>query len=392
MAKETKTMHIELPEEVCTQLGIDDKTDMQMVVKNDKLIIQPRPAERLSSRRLFLVWALGAALLESLAAVIYWYYIRLRSIPLTGSVSIASFVIGFGVVSGTLLFAGFFIKSRNEDTERFSPRIYWRNFPVILFSFALMLGLALLGLFWLLGTLFPGIAFDFLTASLIFLTLTFIANALMTAAAITINSTTLSYLLGAVTVTGAIIAMASNGNRRWWQHNLSFLGTNMASNAWQFNMTLIVTALLMIALIDYLFVALSERYPRNWRLWIIRILLSLVAIDVGLVGIFPNNAASHFLHDQAAGMLVLLLAALIVGIKWLLPDVTPEFLAVSYIIAAILVIMNFGFRWFRYPSLTSFEIQAFVLAFGWLLLLFTRLQALMLKGTAAWPVTIHQQK
>lgn len=392
MAEKTKAMHLNLPQDVYDQLGVDEQTDMQMIIKNDRLIIRPQPAERLNSRRLFLIWAIAAGLVETIGVVIYWHMIGLRAVPLSGGVSIASFVIGVGVVSGTLLFAGFFIQSRNEDSSRFSARIYWRNFPVILFSFALMLGLALLGLFWLLGSLFPSVRFDFFTASLIFFILVVIANGLMATAAITINSTILSYLLLAVSVTGVIIAMASNGDRRWWQHNLSFLGTNMASNAWQFNMTLIVTALLMVALIDYLFVALSERYPHNWRLLVIRIMLTLMAADVGLVGIFPNNAASHFLHDQAAEMLVILLAGLIVGIRWLLPNITNDFLIISYVIAIFVVGMYLGFRWFRYPSLTSFEIQALVLVFGWLLMLFTRLQNLIMQGTASWPVVIRRQK
>ncbi|WP_054749251.1 DUF998 domain-containing protein [Lacticaseibacillus thailandensis] len=240
----------------------------------------------------------------------------------------------------------------------------------------------------MLGQLFPGASFDLVTAAIIFFILTVSSNTLMVRAARHVDANTLSALLGVVIITGVIIAMASNNQRRWWQHNLSFLGTDMANNAWQFNATLMLAALLMVALIDTLFVAISQRYPGNRRINIMRALLTLVALDVACIGIFPNNAASHLLHDQAAGMLIILLAVLIVGIRWLLPQVSREFLWVSYLVAIILLTLNFGFRLFGYPSLTSFEIQAFTVAFGWLLLLFSRLRALAIQDRWQWDVHI----
>jgi uncharacterized membrane protein len=118
-------------------------------------------------------------------------------------------------------------------------------------------------------------------------------------------------------------------------------------------------------------------------------MLTLVGLDLACVGLFPNNAASHLLHDQAAGMLVFLVAGLIIGCRWLLPGVSKAFLTLSYGIAVALLALNFGFRWFGYPSLTSFEIQAFALAFGWLLLLFSRLEDLVAQGKQAWTVVIE---
>ena len=144
----------------------------------------------------------------------------------------------------------------------------------------------------------------------------------------------------------------------------------------------------MIALVDTLFVAISARYPGNRRINIMRGMLSLVALDVACIGLFPNNAAFHVLHDQAAGMLIILLAALIIGIRWLLPGVSKDFLFLSYMVATALVILNFGFRLFGYPSLTSFEIQAFTVAFGWLLLLFGRLRVLATQDQWTWDVLV----
>lgn len=175
--------------------------------------------------------------------------------------------------------------------------------------------------------------------------------------------------------------MAVNNERYWWQHNLSFLGTRNASSGWQFNATLIFSALLMIALIDYLFVSLQEYYPGSRRLILLRALLTLTAINLGLVGVFPNNISSHYLHDQVASFLIYCVLALIIGVRWLLPQITKEFLYLSYGVGAALAVAEVLFRGIGYLSLTAFEMLAFVMAFGWLLMLLDRIESLINVGT-----------
>ncbi|WP_056968898.1 DUF998 domain-containing protein [Lacticaseibacillus thailandensis] len=383
MSNHKTKLTVTLPAAVAQQLGVTDDTPVRVAVKNDRLIIRPQPRDRVE--RLNLHWPLLVTAILTIGVYIYWLTQHTTAIPLSGDFSLASMVIGCALVAGMVLFTCNLIVARRHHEV---PRIYWRNLPVIIGSFAIMLALALVGGFWLLGQLFPGASFDLVTAAIIFFILTVSSNTLMVRAARHVDANTLSALLGVVIITGVIIAMASNNQRRWWQHNLSFLGTDMANNAWQFNATLMLAALLMVALIDTLFVAISQRYPGNRRINIMRALLTLVALDVACIGIFPNNAASHLLHDQAAGMLIILLAVLIVGIRWLLPQVSREFLWVSYLVAIILLTLNFGFRLFGYPSLTSFEIQAFTVAFGWLLLLFSRLRALAIQDRWQWDVHI----
>ena len=392
MSNNNQGLTVHIPADACDELNIKKDTEMVMIVKNGRIVIQPKRSDRINNRVGFLVWPLIVALVSAVGTYLYWLYIGLKQVPLAGGISVSSFIIGVGVVTGTILFAIYFIHSRNDGSSRFSQNIYWRNLPVIVVSFAVILATALIGFMWLLGSMLPGATFDRFTAILIFTLFTFAANAFMVVAALTIDATTLTQLLTLVIVIGVLTAMAANGSRRWWQHNISFLGTDMASNAWQFNLTLIIAAFIMLALTDYLFVSLRARFPKNMRLLILRVLLTIVAIDVACIGLFPNNATSHFLHDQAAAVLVLMLVALIASVRWLLPGVSQLFLYISYGVAVLLLLLNFGFRWFRYPSLTSFEIQAFFLAFGWLLLLFNRLQDLVAQGTIAWVVTVKPRK
>ncbi len=374
---------LKLPTDVSDQLKLDQDTPVKLVVKRDRLVVQfAEPRLQIFQGRV-LVWPLVLALLSAIGYFIYCISQGLHAVQLVGENSLATGIIVIGTVVGTLLFAGFFIRDRNNPRNHFTQNIYWRNFPVIVLSFALIVVLMLSGSMWLLGTLFKGAIFDIFTASVIFMVFSAVVNLVMVYFALMVDAGVLTTVLTLVIISGVVIAMAVNNQRYWWQHNLSFLGTNNASSSgWQFNATLIFAALLMIALIDYLFVSLQEFFPKSRQLWILRILLTLTAVDLGLVGVFPNNVSSHALHDQVATFLVYLIIALIVGVRWLLPQVTQEFLYLSYGVGAALFVAEVLFRWVGYFSLTAFEMMAFVLAFGWLLMLLDRIENLINTGTA----------
>ncbi len=95
-------------------------------------------------------------------------------------------------------------------------------------------------------------------------------------------------------------------------------------------MTLMFSALIMVALIDYIFVSINANHPRSVRLLILRVLLTAMAIDMGAVGFFLNNRASHDIHDHLASFLVYFIIVLIVGIRWFLPKIPKEFCDVVY--------------------------------------------------------------
>jgi len=376
-----KEFHLKIPAEISDQLHLKEDTPVKLVVKRDRLVVQlNEPRQQLFQNRV-LLWPVLTALVVSLAFYIFLRIQRIHTVKLVGNYSLATMIILLGVSMGTLLFAGFFIRDRKNPHTHFSQNIYWRNFPVIVLSFALILGLVLTGSMWLLGVLFKGASFGRVTASLILFAFGVVTNAVMIYFALVVDAGVLSTVLILVIISGVVIAMAVNNQKYWWQHNLSFLGTNGAASGWQFNATLIFSALLMIALIDYLFVRLHEVFPKSRQLLVLRVLLTLTALDLGMVGVFPNNANSHALHDQVAVLLVYFIIALIVGVRWLLPDITKDFLYLSDGVGVALVVAALLFQVFGYFSLTAFEMMAFVLAFGWLLMLLDRIEALIDVGT-----------
>ncbi|GAX03716.1 hypothetical protein IWT140_01341 [Secundilactobacillus pentosiphilus] len=379
-------MKIELPDKVVKQLQVNDADSVKIELRNTDAVLTTQASEMSLFQQISLWWYLVPAIISALAFNLFFAMKNKNQVPLTGNTSLGTTVILGGVVIGTLMFAIFFIRERRNQTNTFSANIYWRNFPVVILSFAVILGLALVGVFWLLGTIFAGATFDRLTSTIIFFIFESMINYLMIYAAFAISSRTLVRLFTLVVVSGAVIAMATNSTRKWWQYNLSFLGTNLASNSWQFNITLMFSGLIMVALIDYIFVSLNVLYPHSVRLLILRVLLTAMAVDLGAVGFFPNNAASHAIHDRLASFLVYFIIVLIVGIRWLLPKMPRAFLQMSYAVGLILVAAEVLFKFVGYLSLTAYEIIGFGLAFSWVLLLLQYLQELIDTGTRVFYV------
>lgn len=369
------TFSITIPEKIVEEFHLEKEDEVTVSIKDQKIVIEPKKKAP-GNQTLSLRWFLIPTTVISLLFLGYLFYTDKTQIALVGAYSIANFVLSFGVLSGVFSFLLFFIKGKRAQVTTKSKDIYWRNFPTILLSFIVILVFALLVFFKVIGLVFIGATFDRYTATLLFFVFVGLVNYFMIYSALSITPAKLTNLLIFVIIGGVLLAMITNKDYQWWQFNFSFLGTIEAKSSWQFNLTLMFSSLLMVALIDGLFVELQKAIPRSKRLTILRVLLTLTALDLGAVGLFPYTETGPFqgVHNQVAGYLVYLIVILIVGIKWLLPNVTKEFLSISYMIAATLVVVVVLFQWTSYLSLTAFELLSFMLAFSWIVLLLQNLQ------------------
>lgn len=359
---------ISVPDELVKKYDLHNDDDFKITARNGEIRLKKKNHD--SNKRQFnVIGILIASILTSIAFWIFINAVHLHQVPLVGTNSIASGLIVFGGLSGMILFSAYFISNRKKITVAYSAKTFWRTFPVIVISFVLILSLALMGIAWGLSRLFTGITFGHVVAMMLFFVFITAINYVMVRIGLAVNYGMLTTIMILVITSGAVMSMASNG-RNWWQHNLSFLGTKYANNSWQFNLTLVFSSLLMVALVDYIFVSLRTVVKNTWRTITLRIILTVTALDVGAVGLFPNNANFHVLHDKVAGYLVYLIIILIVGIRWLLPEVGKRFLALSYGMCVGLVVVDLMFKPLHIISLTAFELIAFILAFGWILILF----------------------
>ena len=318
---------ISVPDELVKKYDLHNDDDFKITARNGEIRLKKKNHD--SNKRQFnVIWILIASILTSIAFWIFINAMHLHQVPLVGTNSIASGLIVFGGLSGMILFSAYFISNRKKITVAYSAKTFWRTFPVIVISFVLILSLALMGIAWGLSRLFTGITFGHVVAMMLFFVFVTAINYIMVRIGLAVNYGMLTTIMILVITSGAVMSMASNG-RNWWQHNLSFLGTKHANNSWQFNLTLVFSSLLMVALVDYIFVSLRAVVKNTWRTITLRIILTVTALDVGAVGLFPNNANFHVLHDKVAGYLVYLIIILIIGIRWLLPEVGKRFLALS---------------------------------------------------------------
>lgn len=359
---------ISVPDELVKKYDLHNDDDFKITARNGEIRLKKKNHD--SNKRQFnVIWILIASILTSIAFWIFINAVHLHQVPLVGTNSIASGLIVLGGLSGMILFSAYFISNRKKITVAYSAKTFWRTFPVIVISFVLILSLALMGIAWGLSRLFTGITFGHVVAMMLFFVFVTTINYIMVRIGLAVNYGILTTIMILVITSGTVVSMASNG-RNWWQHNLSFLGTKHANNSWQFNLTLVFSSLLMVALVDYIFVSLRAVVKNTWRTITLRTILTVTALDVGAVGLFPNNANFHVLHDKVAGYLVYLIIILIIGIRWLLPEVGKRFLALSYGMCVGLVVIDLMFKPLHIISLTAFELIAFILAFGWILILF----------------------
>ncbi|MFW7362502.1 DUF998 domain-containing protein [Vagococcus fluvialis] len=384
---------VSLPKELDDDLSILDQETISVKKEHQRLVIEKKKTP-FETQNVSLRWFLLPALMCSVIFFIVFFTWGDKQISMTGDFSIATGTMLLGLISGSFSFISIFINRKRKEKNPELSDIQWRNVPTIIGAFIVILMLGILSFFWIIGMMFEGASFDIYTATAIFFIFTAIINYLMIYAAFSFTSSMIVTILIVVIIGGVFFAMLTNSESRWWQHNFSFLGTNEAASSWQFNLTLMLSALLMVALIDYLFVNLKKSGYTGFKVASLRVLLTMVAISLGGVGFFPNNGTGqlHALHTKAAEMLVYLIVILIVSIRWILPKVTKEFLTISYGIAAVLVACNFLFQNIGYLSLTVFELLAFGLALSWILLLLQHIQQLAHLTNAVYEISIEPIK
>ncbi|MBO0440782.1 AbrB/MazE/SpoVT family DNA-binding domain-containing protein [Candidatus Enterococcus ikei] len=388
---EDKQFRIALPNKIVEEFQLENEDEVTVSIKDQKIVIEPKKKVA-GNQTMSLRWFLIPTTVVSILFLSYLMFNNYTQVALTGRYSIADFVLVLGISSGVFSFLLFFIRGKRNQVTTLSKDIYWRNFPAILLSFIVILLFSILVFFKVIDLVFSGASFDLYTATLLFFVFVGAINYFMIYSALSITPSKLTNLLIFVIFGGVLLSMITNRDHQWWQFNFSFLGTIEAKSSWQFNVTLMFSALLMVALIDSLFVELQKAIPHSRRLTILKILLTLTALDLGAVGLFPYTETGPFqgVHNQVAGYLVYLIVILIVGIKWLLPNVTKEFLSISYMIAATLVVVVVLFQWTSYLSLTAFELLSFMLAFSWIVLLLQNLQKMAQNLNNSFQVIVEQ--
>lgn len=375
-----------IPREAMQQLNFDEDTPLSMNIHHNVISVRPSNLTDVLPN-IKLRWFLIPAALFSLLVFAYCNSRNQWLVPLNGQWSIATYTSVVGVVSGVLSFAGHFITQKVHNRGA-AKDFHWRAILPLVIAIGMILAISFVMSFWLLDRIFHGAAFDIYTATVFVFLINAAVNYLMINLAVTISPVIVTNLMTIMVVGGVVGSMMTNNHTDWWKYNFSYLGTQKSSANLEFNVTLVFSALLMMALIDYLFVDLQRKYKQRGVL-VLKLLLYGLAATLGGIGLFPNNPEFHVLHDRISMWLIYFMLIMIVFIKRLLPDCSVQFQRLSYIIGAVIAADYIVFKATSYLSLTAFELSSFALAFSWILLLFQNIEALTELGEQIFAIEVQ---
>ncbi|WP_367342707.1 DUF998 domain-containing protein [Limosilactobacillus sp.] len=376
---------LKISESAARKLNIDKDTQLSMVVNHHSIIVHPAQlVDQLPDVRLR--WFIIPAVILTIVFFVVCQVNHMRLVPLNGDRSIALASMILGIVSGTIEFATSFIWQKVRRTGPCSD-FYWRSLPPLLIACGMILAFWFVASFWLIGQIFHGAIFDLYTSTVFVFIILAAVNYLMLNLAMTLSPGIVTNLMTIMIIGGVLSSMLTNSRRNWWRYNFSFLGTDRNAGHWQFNITLVFSALLMITLVDYLFINLDRKYSGRGVLFL-RILLYGQALTLAAIGIFPNNPRFHILHDRISMWLVYFILIMILFIDRLLPECTPQFRRLSYVMGGVMAADYIVFKVTNYLSLTAFELLAFALALSWILLLFQNIEAITEYGENIFPLKI----
>lgn len=187
-----------------------------------------------------------------------------------------------------------------------------------------------------------------------------------------VTSEGLATLAALLLFIGTMASMLSSPDESWWQLHFSQLGNSGGTTGYRFNLSLILTGLVVAVLANYIahdiergLVARKTPSPRLVALlaW----LFAGIGICMTIAGVVPD-AVSIVIHVGAAsGMVVLFGVFLFCALRYL-PDLPRDFSIVSLLVVAGILVSIALWVPIGYYNLTGMEFIAAGLLFGWLVL------------------------
>lgn len=371
--------YIEVPDTLAEVLN-GDEDDLILEAVDNGFLIKLKSASINNRQNFSLRHLLIPSLFAWLMALMTFLITQKSQISFTGDdvISVAHASTVFGIFTGFISFILAYRKTPHAQAKQ-SWFTKMRETLTLSLTYSLVTLAGTVITFYIMRHTFSGVSFEPVTASLFVLAFSAVINFVLISSAVSVKVSNLIAMLFVTFIGGVLVAMALNNQRDWWQFNFSFLGTYEAKRHWEFNMTLIFSAFILLTITDYLFSEFSQSAYYTKKSTVVRFFYYLIAILIACVGIFPANSYSWTMtvHNLSAFGIVICIIVLILLLKWLIPDISKEFLVFSAITLGLLVLSAFLFLGIHYLSLTFFEIIAFVIAFIWLVMLINAIQDLL---------------
>lgn len=378
---------IEIPDDVADKF---EQQNYKMSVEQNQIVLKS-DVDQFDAQNFSLHYMLIPSLLSLVISLLTFFLSGHSQINFTGGRyhSVAGISMLCATIIGFATFLWVYAKQNTSPQKRMLSRI--RELVTISLAYTLIV-FAIQALIWyILGMTFVGVTLDRFTASFVAALFSAIVFYFLILFAASVKISHLIILLFITFIGGIFLSMATNGQNGWWQYNFSFLGTGEAKNQWQFNFTMIFSALMLLTITDYLFMDFQKSDLYNFKVKIVQAFYYVIALFIAGVGIFPAQSWTMTFHNASAYGIVLCIIILIVLSKYLLPQISKEFLSMSAIVFVALVTSAILFLKVHYLSLTVFEIIAFAISFTWLVLMINALQK-MLHESSIYQVKVVQLK
>jgi hypothetical membrane protein len=301
------------------------------------------------------------------AVVAFWG----REVPIDGSGSIGEFVAIAGAVAAALSFgAGRLVAARlriGGIPGLTRARYLWFDLIALAIAHAAIALLGWLGIATVLEYSFVGATVYTSPAVVIAAAAAAISGYAAYLSALAMSPRQLSLVLAVFLVVGMITAMLSANDPQWWQLNLSALGMTHDISSLTFNVTLIISGVIVTTIARFGTASLPEatRSERRRRA-VVRTLFVLMGVLLACVGIFPVDRY-FLLHNTVATGMAVVYAALVIGAPWLLSSLARTFLVMGYVFIAGIALLA-GLFFVGVYNLTAVELVASLLIFGWIIL------------------------
>ena len=340
-----------------------------------KTSAQNQSARNSLSENLALSFALPVGLLT---AIVWWLILRQfhMGIPIVGWPSIGGAVlINAGIITSIGFLVGYLrgIKAQQPDQrlQLSRPKFIFDSLTLTIAYTIIMVVLSALAVY-VFSLAFKGLVLPPASAALVVGVFSTVTLYVIISTSVHLQSRDIVNALTLFIAGGVLISMITAQNPLWWEINFSSLGTSSSLSSATFNVTLILSGLLLLSLTDYLLndlgiIVSGQKQTALTRTALIKGLFIFISLSLAGVGLFPWNRYP-LLHNACAYLLVVGFTIIIVGLRWLIPDISKSFLANSYTILTILLTCFVLWQPLHYFSQTAFELIAFSLTFIWLVL------------------------
>lgn len=316
----------------------------------------------------------------TVAVFVFWG----RELPIDGRQSLGDFAALAGAISAALAFAASRLRPRRAaaaGAHRAERSLYhWFDLIALAVAHGAIALLGWIGAATILDRSFVGATVYASPAVVLAATAAALSGYLAYVSGVSLSPRHLSLVLAIFLVVGMVTAMLSSTDPQWWQMNLSALGITHDISALTFNLTLIVSGVIITTIARLGTASLPATTTRERRRrTVVRVIFVLLGILLACVGIFPVDQF-FLIHNTVATGMAVAYAVLVIGLPWLVPTMPKVFTALGFVYVGVIIVLAILFATGIY-NLTAVELVAAILIFSWIILFLRNAQ----DGSSATP-------